>query len=122
MFLFCFFGNVLFLTSRCFSVFFPIISQYHLKACTCLQDVFTPFKNAVAPELKCACNQIPAPYSEEIKKTETGLRIRPCFPAPARGALPLPKSIEFGAWAYSDVFLLWTLKYRISLEFQSIDF
>ncbi|CAL1131032.1 unnamed protein product [Cladocopium goreaui] len=61
-----------------------------------MPDVFTPFKNAVAPELKCACNQIPAPYSEEIKKTETGLRIRPCFPAPARGALPLPKSIEFG--------------------------
>lgn len=36
------------------------------------QDVFTHFKNAIAPELKCACNQIPAPYVEHIKKTQLG--------------------------------------------------
>lgn len=43
---------------------------------------------------KCACNQIPSPYMDHIKKTYTSLQIRPCLPSPPTLG-PLPEGIDF---------------------------
>ena len=52
-----------------------------------LPDVFTLYKNAVAPELKCACNAIPSAYAN-LPKPATSLPIRPCLPQIKPGSLP----------------------------------
>ena len=52
-----------------------------------LPDVFTLFKNAVAPELKCACNAIPQAYCD-LPKPTTSLSIRSCLPDLKPGSLP----------------------------------
>lgn len=43
---------------------------------------------------KCACNQIPSPYMDHIKKTCSSLQIRPCLPSPPTFG-PLPEGIDF---------------------------
>ncbi|CAJ1440038.1 unnamed protein product, partial [Effrenium voratum] len=59
-----------------------------------MPDVFTAFKNQVAPELKCACNQVPPDY-RDAPKAETALNIRRCLAPLGFGSLPLP-ALDFG--------------------------
>eukprot|EP00933_Yihiella_yeosuensis_P023544 TRINITY_DN18348_c0_g1_i1.p1 TRINITY_DN18348_c0_g1~~TRINITY_DN18348_c0_g1_i1.p1 ORF type:complete len:553 (+),score=121.10 TRINITY_DN18348_c0_g1_i1:35-1660(+) len=53
-------------------------------------DVFTVFKNKAEPELAARVNEVPGSFKGE-KKSQSDMNVRPCFPDPAPGSLPLPE-------------------------------
>jgi len=54
-----------------------------------MPDVYTRFKNTVEPELACKANEVP-PSFNGLPKQDTQIKVRPCFPDPELGSLPLP--------------------------------
>eukprot|EP00929_Paragymnodinium_shiwhaense_P059144 TRINITY_DN29608_c0_g3_i1.p1 TRINITY_DN29608_c0_g3~~TRINITY_DN29608_c0_g3_i1.p1 ORF type:complete len:551 (-),score=118.15 TRINITY_DN29608_c0_g3_i1:103-1755(-) len=89
-----------------------------------MPNVYTSFKNKVEPELACKVNTVPPTY-QDAPKMQSNIQIRPCFPDPAPGSLPLPTTLEgfdfepsWGDLPYSEPVKMPTYDPRGVLEFQ----